>query len=105
LRKKSHLPGVGGNHIETGSLARVRNNERERDNNALVDVDVPMHSTPPPASHRQHGGIGNSLAIPGGAGGGAVLLSCIGPRSGEEELEVVLIPWNPYVYFRLFSCC
>ena len=35
-------------------------------------------------------------------GGGAVLLSRIGLRSGEEELEVVLTPWNPYVYFRLF---
>jgi hypothetical protein len=78
LRKKGHPLGIGGNLMETGSLARMRNNERERDNNMLVDVDVLIHSTPPPASHRQHGSVGNSPANPGGAGGGAVLLSRIG---------------------------
>lgn len=90
LRKKSPPPGIGGNIIKAGLLARARNNEeleRTREDNAFGhgdrnededDDDVLIHSMPPPASHHhQPGTMSNSPASPGSAarrrGGLAVL--------------------------------
>jgi hypothetical protein len=63
LRKKSPPPGIGGNVIKAGLLARARNNEeleRTREDDAFGHGDrnededhddVLIHSMPPPASH------------------------------------------------------